>query len=86
MRFCSLTASASLLALASLVFADADSDVISLTAKNFEESVAAEPLMLVEFFAPWYVLTCHRSTVILPPSGVVTVRHWLPIMRRLPPP
>jgi protein disulfide-isomerase A1 len=36
-----------------LVFADADSDVISLTAKTFEESVAAEPLMLVEFFAPW---------------------------------
>ncbi|KXN89629.1 Protein disulfide-isomerase [Leucoagaricus sp. SymC.cos] len=53
MRLCSLTASASLLALASLVFADADSDVINLTAKNFEESVAAEPLMLVEFFAPW---------------------------------
>jgi len=52
-RFCSLTASASLLALASLVFADADSDVLSLTAKNFEESVASEPLMLVEFFAPW---------------------------------
>ncbi|KAF9453077.1 disulfide isomerase [Macrolepiota fuliginosa MF-IS2] len=53
MRFCSLTASASILALASLVFADADSDVISLTAKDFEESVSAEPLMLVEFFAPW---------------------------------
>lgn len=53
MRFCSLTASASILALASLVFADAESDVISLTAKNFEESVATEPLMLVEFFAPW---------------------------------
>ena len=53
MRFCSLTASASILALASLVFADFDSDVISLTAKNFEESVWKEPLMLVEFFAPW---------------------------------
>jgi hypothetical protein len=59
MRLCSLTASASILALASLVFADADSDVISLTTKNFEESVATEPLVLVEFFAPWYVSTCH---------------------------
>ncbi|KAJ3565734.1 hypothetical protein NP233_g7447 [Leucocoprinus birnbaumii] len=53
MRLCSLSASASILALASLVFADATSDVISLTAKNFEESVSTEPLMLVEFFAPW---------------------------------
>jgi len=53
MRFCSLTASASILALVSLVFAELDSDVISLTAKNFEESVWKEPLMLVEFFAPW---------------------------------
>lgn len=53
MRLCSLTTSASILALASLVFADADSDVLSLTAKTFEESVATEPLMLVEFFAPW---------------------------------
>lgn len=59
MRLCSLTASASILALASFVFAEADSDVISLTAKNFEESVAAEPLMLVEFFAPWYVNAHH---------------------------
>ncbi|PFH52764.1 hypothetical protein AMATHDRAFT_139013 [Amanita thiersii Skay4041] len=52
MRFASL-APVSLLALASLVLADAESDVISLTAATFEDSVNTESLMLVEFFAPW---------------------------------
>jgi protein disulfide-isomerase A1 len=48
-----LSLSASLLALATSVIADAASDVISLTASNFESVVSAEPLILVEFFAPW---------------------------------
>lgn len=44
-----------LLSLASGVFSSeaAASDVVSLNASNFESSVAAEPLVLVEFFAPW---------------------------------
>lgn len=54
MRF---LATASFLALAVSVFADADvdaeSDVISLSASNFEELVNPEPIILVEFFAPW---------------------------------
>lgn len=41
-------------ALAALVAADAASDVLSLTATTFESSVNPEPLILVEFFAPWY--------------------------------
>ncbi|KAG2013608.1 disulfide isomerase [Coprinopsis cinerea AmutBmut pab1-1] len=48
-----LVVPASFLTLASLVFAEAASDVISLTAANFESSVNSEPLLLVEFFAPW---------------------------------
>lgn len=52
MRF---TTPASLLAFAALVLAEGTSDVISLTAATFEDTVSAEPLMLVEFFAPWYV-------------------------------
>ena len=51
MRF---TSAASLLALAGLAYADdASSDVISLTSSNFLSVVNKEPLMLVEFFAPW---------------------------------
>jgi len=43
---------ASLAVLASLVVADATSDVLSLTADTFS-SITTEPLALVEFFAPW---------------------------------
>ncbi|TFK43487.1 protein disulfide isomerase [Crucibulum laeve] len=53
MRFSSLSAPASLLALATLVLGEAASDVLSLTTADFESSVADAPLMLVEFFAPW---------------------------------
>ncbi|RXW24691.1 hypothetical protein EST38_g1152 [Candolleomyces aberdarensis] len=42
-----------LLSLASFVFADGDSDVLNLGAANFESTVSSEPLILVEFFAPW---------------------------------
>jgi len=48
---------ASLFALAAFVVADEVlSDVISLTAADFETVVNAEPLVLVEFFAPWSAL------------------------------
>jgi len=51
---------ASLLALAASVVADdaagtASSDVLTLTSSTFESSVSSEPLVLVEFYAPWYV-------------------------------
>ena len=52
MRF-SLLVSSSVALLASLVAADA-SDVVSLTSENFDAVVKPEPLILVEFFAPWY--------------------------------
>jgi len=77
MRVSTLSSSAAyLLSLAAFVVADAASDVISLKAADFEAAVAAEPLILVEFFAPWYLLTLfsperttsHRST------GVVIAR------------
>jgi len=45
---------ASFLTLASLVFAsEAPSDVLTLTASTFESSLENEPLVLVEFYAPW---------------------------------
>lgn len=50
MRFQSLLGPASLFALFSLVAA---SDVIELTAENFDSIVKPEELMLVEFYAPW---------------------------------
>ncbi|KAJ3510073.1 hypothetical protein NLJ89_g4876 [Agrocybe chaxingu] len=44
---------ACLLALATFALAEGDSDVLSLTASDFESTVSAENLILVEFFAPW---------------------------------
>ncbi|KZT74384.1 protein disulfide isomerase [Daedalea quercina L-15889] len=51
MRLNTLLSSAAAL-FASYVAADA-SDVINLTAENFDAVVKPEPLILVEFFAPW---------------------------------
>ncbi|KAH7914164.1 thioredoxin-like protein [Hygrophoropsis aurantiaca] len=57
MRLSSLVSTASAIAFASLVAADASdataSDVLSLTAETFESTVNPESLILVEFFAPW---------------------------------
>ena len=50
MRFSQLLSGASLFALFSFVTA---SDVINLTAENFDSVVNPEELILVEFFAPW---------------------------------
>jgi protein disulfide-isomerase A1 len=41
------------LATVSGVFAAEDSDVINLTAANFDSIVKPADLILVEFFAPW---------------------------------
>lgn len=55
MRYSSLFSPALALALASSAFAsDAPSDVLSLTSTDFDNTVNPEPLILVEFFAPWY--------------------------------
>ncbi|EPQ59417.1 protein disulfide isomerase [Gloeophyllum trabeum ATCC 11539] len=53
MRFQSFLSTASLLALAGIAAAEGDSDVIDLNPSNFQSLVSPEPLMLVEFFAPW---------------------------------
>jgi protein disulfide-isomerase A1 len=53
MRLSSISSPACLLALASLVLGETASDVIKLTSATFEESVSNNPLMLIEFFAPW---------------------------------
>ncbi|KAG6868519.1 hypothetical protein C0993_001620 [Termitomyces sp. T159_Od127] len=45
--------SLSLLALASLALGDAASDVLKLTADNFDDAIKHHQLILVEFFAPW---------------------------------
>lgn len=60
MRISSFVSAASAVALASLAAADGDaekpSDVINITQETFEATVNPEPLILVEFFAPWYVV------------------------------
>jgi protein disulfide-isomerase A1 len=56
MRLSSLIPAASALAFAALVAAEGTSDVLDLDASNFESSVNPEPMILVEFFAPWQVL------------------------------
>jgi protein disulfide-isomerase A1 len=53
MRFNVLSGAALSLALATFAAADNASDVLQLTATDFEKSLADEPLMLVEFYAPW---------------------------------
>ncbi|OBZ70429.1 Protein disulfide-isomerase [Grifola frondosa] len=53
MRFSHLFSSATALAFLSAVVAEGASDVIDVTAANFDTVVSPEPLILVEFFAPW---------------------------------
>jgi protein disulfide-isomerase A1 len=55
MRFSTLLTSASSLLLATLALAEGPSDVIDLTLANFNSVVGSEKLILVEFFAPWYL-------------------------------
>lgn len=53
MRLSAVSSPVCLLALASLVLGETVSDVLKLTSATFEETVSNNPLMLVEFFAPW---------------------------------
>jgi protein disulfide-isomerase A1 len=53
MRLSTLLTSASSLLLATLALAEGPSDVIDLTASNFNSLVTPEKIILVEFFAPW---------------------------------
>lgn len=80
MRF-SLLVSSGVVLLASLVAADA-SDVLSLTSENFDAVVKPEPLVLVEFFAPWYASAVGGWFVSNQCVGVDTARRWPPTMRR----
>lgn len=52
MRFSRIFSSAAALAFVQAVLA---SDVLDLTTVDFESTVNPESLILVEFFAPWYV-------------------------------
>jgi hypothetical protein len=61
MRVPSLLASASSLLLAAFVVAEGVSDVIDLTPANFKSVVDSENLILVEFFAPWWVILLGSS-------------------------
>jgi protein disulfide-isomerase A1 len=53
MRLSALISAASASVFAALVVAEGTSDVLDLNLSNFEESVNPEPIILVEFFAPW---------------------------------
>jgi protein disulfide-isomerase A1 len=53
MRVLPFIPAASAFVLATLVAAEGASDVLDLKADTFESSVNPEPLILVEFFAPW---------------------------------
>lgn len=74
-----------LLTLAALVAADQASDVISLTAQTFESTVNTEPLVLVEFFAPWYGHLIFLDLFIshLQSLGVDIAKPWPLTMRKL---
>jgi hypothetical protein len=54
-----------LLTLSALVAVASAGDVVTLTAKNFDTAIQGNPLMLVEFYAPWCVrcLEGHGSVV-----------------------
>lgn len=86
MRVSSVLSSLTALALVCVANAEGASDVLDLTPANFKSIVDAEPLMLVEFFAPWYV----RSSRSQQPSsyafivGVATAKLLLPSTRLLP--
>lgn len=62
MKFSSLLRSLTALALVTLAVAEDPSDVIDVTPSNFD-AVTKEPLVLVEFFAPWssYFTTLERN-------------------------
>jgi hypothetical protein len=67
--------------------ADEQSDVIDLHPEIFKSIVNAQELMLVEFFAPWQVrFKCFMDRIVDLFLGVVTVKLWPPIMRKLLPP
>lgn len=91
MRLSSFQVPVCLLALASYAAAEASadaSDVLKLTAETFEKSVSDNSLVLVEFFAPWYIVSCllfwsYRLTL---SPGVDTARLLLLITKRLQPP
>lgn len=61
MRISTFVSAASAVALASLAVADSEaevetpSDVINIVQETFESVVNPEPLILVEYFAPWSV-------------------------------
>jgi protein disulfide-isomerase A1 len=76
--------SPALLALSAITAAEGTSDVVSLTSANFESVVNPEPLILVEFFAPWYGTPApiHRSNLSHERSGVGIVRLLHLITRR----
>lgn len=81
MRF--LSAASFLSCIGAFVFAnDAPSDVISLTTANFESVVNAEPLILVEFFAPWFDSSVYLLFYVKLLIGVATAKLWLRIMRK----
>ena len=52
MKFSSLLRSLTALALVTVAVGEGASDVIDVTPSNFE-AITNEPLVLVEFFAPW---------------------------------
>ena len=65
--------------LTSLAAAEGDtekkpSDVIDITQEMFESTVNPEPLILVEFFAPWYVILHVHVNHGLTCPGVDTAR------------
>lgn len=53
MRLSTFIPAASAVVLAAFVAAEGASDVLDLKATDFSSHVDAEPLILVEFFAPW---------------------------------
>ncbi len=50
-----------------LLEGDNNEGVITLTSQSLDEKISSEPLILVEFFAPWYPLSFFLSLSLLSP-------------------
>jgi hypothetical protein len=86
MRLATFLSRVSVLSLVPLVFADDPSDVLNLTHINFDSVVKPEPLILVEFFAPWYVSSIgvfSHNLKVFPGADTARISHL--IMRKQPP-
>jgi hypothetical protein len=87
MRLSALRSPALALVLASYVVADGDvfespSDVVKLTSATFDDSINNAPLILVEFFAPWYAASSLSVCLLIILALGADIARPLPLITR----